>query len=164
MGSVSDSLSRELDRYLAARVEFAPVAPDARLFVGANKTTLSRQVRRLERFVGYSAGGHETCKGENRMPLRSSARRCDPAVEPVEQQGLHSIAVAVTYMGHVDIIGTETIPEDATPELLDLAANRFTAGIASIGGGEWSRFSQMLLNSTQLLSELSAADAERERA
>lgn len=34
------SLARELDRYLAARVEFAPAGPDARLFVGANKTTL----------------------------------------------------------------------------------------------------------------------------
>jgi integrase len=34
------SLAREFDRYLAARVEFAPAGPDARFFVGVNKTTL----------------------------------------------------------------------------------------------------------------------------
>jgi len=51
------SLSRELDRYLTARVNYAPSGSDARFFVGANQRTLSvgtagDTLRRLFKLAG----------------------------------------------------------------------------------------------------------------
>lgn len=121
------SLARELDRYLAARVEFAPAAPDARFFVGVNKTTLpvntaSGTLRGL-----FQLAGMKPAKG--RIGPRPYDLRHAFAVHRLNQwykQGvdLHTrLPWLSAYMGHVDIMGTETYL-NATPELLELAANR----------------------------------------
>lgn len=121
------SLARELDRYLAARVAFAPASPDARFFVGANKTTLpvgtaSETLRRI-----FQRAGMKPANG--RIGPRPYDFRHAFAVHRLSRwygQGadLHArLPWLSAYMGHVDIMGTETYLK-ATPELLDLAANR----------------------------------------
>jgi len=121
------SLARELDRYLAARLEFAPAAPDARFFVGVNKTilpvnTASETLRGLFQLAGMKPAS-------GRIGPRPYDLRHAFAVHRLNQwykQGvdLHTrLPWLSAYMGHVDIMGTETYL-NATPELLDLAANR----------------------------------------
>jgi len=121
------SLARELDRYLAARVKFAAAAPDTRFFVGVNKTTLpvntaSGTLRSL-----FQAAGMKPPKG--RIGPRPYDLRHAFAIHRLSQwykQGadLHTrLPWLSAYMGHVDILGTETYL-NATPELLGLAANR----------------------------------------
>jgi len=134
------SLARELDRYLAARVEFAPAGPDARLFVGVNKTTLpvntaARTLRGL-----FQLAGMKPAKG--RIGPRPYDLRHAFAVQRLNQwykQGVDlntRLPWLSAYMGHVDIMGTETYL-NATPELLDLAANRLRRRYReNHGGGE----------------------------
>jgi integrase/recombinase XerD len=121
------SLARELDRYLAVRVKFAPAGPDARFFVGVNKTrlpvsTASGTLRGL-----FQRAGMKPAKG--RSGPRPYDLRHAFAVRRLTlwyKQGvdLHTrLPWLSAYMGHVDIVGTETYL-NATPELLDLAANR----------------------------------------
>ncbi|MEO7653749.1 MAG: tyrosine-type recombinase/integrase, partial [Bryobacteraceae bacterium] len=121
------SLARELDRYLAERMEYAPANADARLFVSGNKTTLpvstaSGTLRGL-----FQLAGMKPPKG--RAGPRPYDLRHAFAVQRLSQwykQGadLHSrLPWLSAYMGHVDIMGTETYLK-ATPELLNLAANR----------------------------------------
>lgn len=121
------SLARELDRYLTERTAFAPAGPGARLFVGVNKTTLSVNT------------AHETLCGLFRQAgLKPAAGRVGPrpydlrhafAVRRLSQwyeQGadLHTrLPWLSAYMGHADILGTETYL-NATPQLLELAAGR----------------------------------------
>jgi integrase len=121
------SLAGELDRYLAARVEFAAAGPDSRFFVGVNKTTLpvntaGRALRGLFQLAGMKPAN-------GRIGPRPYDLRHAFAVHRLNQwykQGvdLHTrLPWLSAYMGHVDIMGTEAYL-NATPELLDLAANR----------------------------------------
>ncbi len=134
------SLASELDRYLAARREFAPADTDARFFVGGNKTTLpvstaSGTLRSL-----FQLAGMKPPKG--RVGPRPYDLRHAFAVHRLSQwykQGadLHTrLPWLSAYMGHEDIMGTETYL-NATPELLDLAANRLHRRYReSRGGGQ----------------------------
>ena len=121
------SLVQKLERYLAARVKFAPAGPDTRFFVSVNKKTLpvntaSGTLRRL-----FQLAGLKPEKG--RMGPRPYDLRHAFAVHRLSQwyqQGtdLHTrLPWLSAYMGHVDIVGTETYL-NTTPELLNLAANR----------------------------------------
>jgi site-specific recombinase XerD len=121
------SLSRELDRYLTVRVKYAASSPDARFFVGANQCRLpvesaGRTLRRLFRLARL-----KPVKG--RIGARPYDLRHAFAVHRLSRwyrQGvdLHArLPWLSAYMGHVDIIGTETYL-NTTPELLDMAGNR----------------------------------------
>jgi integrase/recombinase XerD len=121
------SLSRELDRYLAARVRYAASDPDARFFVGINQhrlpvETASGTLRKL-----YKLGGLKPESG--RIGPRPYDLRHAFAVQRLSRwysQGMDlqaRLPWLSAYMGHVDIIGTETYL-NTTPELLDLAGNR----------------------------------------
>jgi integrase/recombinase XerD len=121
------SLARELDRYLAARTELAPAEPDTRFFIGGNRTTLpvntaSATLRNL-----FQLAGMKPAKG--RVGPRPYDLRHSFAVQRLSQwykegADLHTrLPWLSAYMGHVDIVGTETYL-NATPELLDLAASR----------------------------------------
>jgi integrase len=135
------SLSRELDRYLTARLTYAASDPNARFFVGVNQRrlpveTASRTFRGL-----YKLAGLKPEKG--RIGPRPYDLRHAFAVHRLSRwysQGvdLHArLPWLSAYLGHVDIIGTETYL-NTTPELLDLAGNRLrrrykkTAGEDSI--------------------------------
>jgi len=132
------SLACELDRYLAARLEFAPADSDARFFVGVNKTTLpvntaSGTLRGLFQLAGMKPA-------TGRIGPRPYDLRHAFAVHRLSQwykQGvdLHTrLPWLSAYMGHVDIMGTETYL-NATPELLDLAANRMRRRYRQNRGG-----------------------------
>jgi integrase len=132
------SLARELDRYLATRVKFAPAGPDARFFVGVNKTTLpvntaSGTLRGL-----FQLAGMKPAKG--RIGPRPYDIRHAFAVHRLSQWyrqrvDLHTrLPWLSAYMGHVDITGTETYL-NATPELLDVAANRLRRRYRQNRGG-----------------------------
>jgi len=121
------SLSRELDRYLAARVKYAPSGLDTRFFVGANQRSLpvmtaSNTLRRL-----FTLAGLKPAKG--RIGPRPYDVRHAFAVHRLSRwyrQGadLHArLPWLSAYMGHMDILGTESYL-NATPELLDIAGNR----------------------------------------
>jgi integrase/recombinase XerD len=121
------SLARELDLYIAARVAYAPSGPDMRFFVGANQTrlpveTASGTFRHLFKLAGLKP---ETGRsGPRPYDLRHAF-----AVQRLSRwyrQGvdLHArLPWLSAYMGHVDIVGTETYLH-TTPELLDLAGDR----------------------------------------
>jgi integrase/recombinase XerD len=122
------SLSRELESYLAARRVFASAQPDDRLFVGKSKRTLpvhtaSGTLRRL-----FCQAGMKPGKG--RIGPRPYDLRHTFAVSRLTQWyrrgvDLHArLPWLSAYMGHQDIMGTETYLT-ATPELLGLASNRF---------------------------------------
>jgi len=121
------SLCRELDGYLADRRKYAPSGPDARFFGGINQRVLPVKtaggtLRRL-----FTLAGLKPKKG--RVGPRPYDLRHAFAVHRLGRwyrQGvdLHArLPWLSAYMGHVDIIGTETYL-NATPELMDLAANR----------------------------------------
>jgi integrase/recombinase XerD len=121
------SLSRELDRYLVARLAYAPSDAGARFFVGANHRrlpveTASGTFRSLFRLAGMKPE-------RGRIGPRPYDLRHAFAVHRLSRwygQGVDlqtRLPWLSAYMGHVDIIGTETYL-NATPELLDLAGNR----------------------------------------
>jgi integrase/recombinase XerD len=121
------SLSRELDRYLTARVTFAGSDLNARFFVGVNQSRLPVETAsRTFRFL-FKLAGLKPEKG--RIGPRPYDLRHAFAVHRLSRwysQGvdLHArLPWLSAYMGHVDIIGTETYL-NTTPELLDLAGNR----------------------------------------
>jgi integrase/recombinase XerD len=115
------SLARELDRYLALRVKYAKADPDARFFVGVNQRRLPVETAaRTFRLLFKSAG----LKPETgRIGPRPYDLRHAFAVHRLSRwygQGvdLHTrLPWLSAYMGHVDIIGTETYL-NTTPELL----------------------------------------------
>ena len=132
------SLARELDRYLEARAKFAPAGPDARFFVGIDKeklpvNTASGTIRGLFRLTGIKPAKGRT--GPRPYDLRHAF-----AVHRLNQwykQGvdLHTrLPWLSAYMGHVDIMGTETYL-NATPELLEVAANRLRRRYRDSRGG-----------------------------
>ncbi len=122
------SLARELERYLVARRAFGPTEPDDRLFVGLNRrrlpvNTASETLRRL-----FQKAGLKPPRG--RIGPRPYDLRHAFAVHRLTRwyrQGgdLHArLPWLSAYMGHTDILGTETYLT-ATPELMGLAADRF---------------------------------------
>lgn len=123
------SLAREMEKYLVARQVFtgAIPRPDDRFFVGVNCQTLP---------VGTA--GHALQKLFQNAGLKPARGRVGPrpydlrhtfAVHRLSRwysQGadLHArLPWLSAYMGHDDILGTETYLT-ATPELLELAGNR----------------------------------------
>jgi integrase/recombinase XerD len=121
------TLSRELDRYVAERVRYAPSGSEARFFVGLNQqrlpvSTAQGTLHRLFDKAGLKPqnGG----AGPRPYDLRHAF-----AVERLTQwyregADLHArLPLLSAYMGHVDILGTESYL-NATPELLELAAHR----------------------------------------
>lgn len=121
------SLSRELDRYLTARLAYASPDMDARFFVGADSgrlpvETASGTFRDLFRLAGLKPAS-------GRIGPRPYDLRHAFAVHRLSRwyaQGvdLHArLPWLSAYMGHVDIIGTESYLH-TTPELLDLAGSR----------------------------------------
>jgi integrase/recombinase XerD len=121
------SLCRELDRYLADRVKFAPTGPDTRLFVGINRCTLPAKTAHWTLSGLFKRAGLKPVQG--RVGPRPYDLRHAFAVQRLSRwysQGvdLHArLPWLSAYMGHVDIIGTEAYL-NATPELLNLAGNR----------------------------------------
>jgi site-specific recombinase XerD len=131
-------LARELNRYLAARVKFAPAGPDARFFVGVNKTTLPVNTANGTLRGLFQLAGMKPAKG--RIGPRPYDLRHAFAVHRLSQwykQGadLHTrLPWLSAYMGHIDIAGTETYL-NATPELLGRAANRLRRRYRESGEG-----------------------------
>jgi len=122
------SLARELDRYLTARRAFARAAPGDYVFVGADgirlpTKTASDTIRRLLRDVGLKPRS-------GRVGPRPYDMRHTFAVHRLTRWyragvDLHArLPWLSAYMGHEDILGTETYLT-ATPELLALAGHRF---------------------------------------
>jgi integrase len=121
------SLSRELDRYLSARVVYAPSDQDARFFIGANHRrlpveTASGTLRHLFRLAGLKPEGGRL--GPRPYDLRHAFAVHRLTRWYADGVDLHArLPWLSTYMGHVDIVGTEAYLH-ATPELLDLAGQR----------------------------------------
>lgn len=121
------SLSRELDRYLTARLAYAPRDMDARFFVGANRCRLPvetargtfRDLFRLARLKPASGRiGPRPYDLRHAFAVHRLSRWYAQGVD------LHArLPWLSAYMGHVDIIGTESYLH-TTPELLDLAGSR----------------------------------------
>jgi integrase/recombinase XerD len=122
------SLSRELDKYLAARRAFAPAEPDDLFFIGVNKRTLSVNTASETLRALFRKAGLKPDRG--RIGPRPYDLRHVFAVRRLtrwSQQGIDlqaRLPWLSAYMGHDDILGTETYL-NATPELLGLAAHRF---------------------------------------
>ena len=121
------SLSRELERYLSFRRSYASESPDDCFFVGANgcplpANTASETLKRLFRKAGLKPA-------RGRIGPRPYDLRHAFAVHRLSRwyrQGvdLHArLPWLSAYMGHTDIVGTETYL-NATPELLEVAGNR----------------------------------------
>jgi site-specific recombinase XerD len=121
------SLTRELDRYIKLRVRYAPADPDARFFVGSNQRRLPVETAARTFRLLFKAAGLKPETG--RIGPRPYDLRHAFAVHRLSRwygQGvdLHArLPWLSAYMGHVDIIGTETYL-NATPELLELAGER----------------------------------------
>jgi integrase/recombinase XerD len=121
------TLSRELDRYLRERVKYAPASSDTRFFVGANRCALPVKTAHHTLRGLFTKAGLKPEKG--RVGPRPYDLRHAFAVQRLTRwyrQGvdLHArLPWLSAYMGHVDIVGTETYL-NATPELMDLAAKR----------------------------------------
>ena len=135
------SLSRELDRYLVSRVQYASSDRDTRFFVGANQqrlpvNTASGTLGRLFKLAALKP--EKGRAGPRPYDLRHAF-----AVHRLSRwyrQGvdLHArLPWLSAYMGHVDIIGTETYL-NATPELLALAGDRLRRRYKNAGGGNES--------------------------
>ena len=122
------SLARELEKYLRARCVYAPAQPDDYFLVGANRRTLPN-----------STAGHTLRKLFQIAGLKPARGRAGP--RPYDwrhtftvhrltrwyRQGIEldaRLPWLSAYMGHNDILGTETYLT-ATPELLGLAGHRF---------------------------------------
>ncbi len=121
------SLSRELDRYITARVVYAGSDPDAGFFVGVNQRRLPVGTAARTFSLLFKRAALKPEKG--RIGPRPYDLRHAFAVHRLSRwycQGvdLHTrLPWLSAYMGHVDIVGTETYL-NTTPELLDLAGNR----------------------------------------
>lgn len=133
------TLSRELDRYLAKRVEYAPSGPETRFFVGANQRRLPVSTAHGTIYGLFAKAGMKPEKG--RVGPRPYDLRHAFAVQRLTRwyrQGvdLHArLPWLSAYMGHVDIVGTETYL-NATPDLLQLAAHRLRRRYRKAAGVE----------------------------
>lgn len=121
------SLARELDRYLVLRAKYAIAEPDTRFFVGINQRRLPVETAARTFRLLFKAAGLKPETG--RIGPRPYDLRHAFAVHRLSRwygQGvdLHTrLPWLSAYMGHVDIIGTETYL-NATPELLEVAGER----------------------------------------
>ena len=123
------SLGREMDKYLVAREAFtATIArPGDRLFVGVNCETLPVATAAATLRKLFQKAGLKPMQG--RVGPRPYDVRHTFAVHRLSRwyrQGvdLHArLPWLSAYMGHDDILGTETYLT-ATPELLELAGTR----------------------------------------
>jgi site-specific recombinase XerD len=121
------SLSRELQRYLVARSKYAPSAPETHFFVSANQRNLSVTAAGNTLRGLFKLAGLKPARG--RFGPRPYDFRHAFAVHRLSRwyrQGvdLHArLPWLSTYMGHVNIVGTETYLK-VTPELLDHVGNR----------------------------------------
>ena len=135
------SLGREMDKYLIARQAFtATIArPDDRLFVGVNRETLpvgtaAATLRKL-----FQKAGLKPMQG--RVGPRPYDVRHTFAVHRLSRWYRHGVDLHTrlpwlsAYMGHDDILGTETYLT-ATPELLELAGNRLRSRYLKSQTGE----------------------------
>lgn len=121
------SLAGELDRYLTLRMMYAPSHPETRFFVGTDQRrlpieTASRTFRLLFKLAGLKPekgrSGPRPYDLRHAFAVRRLSRWYRQGVD------LHArLPWLSAYMGHVDIIGTETYL-NTTPELLDLAGTR----------------------------------------
>lgn len=120
------SLAGELETYLEARRAFGPA--DDHLFVGAHRRALSvnaasQTIRALFRQAGLKPAN-------GRIGPRPYDLRHAFAVHRLTRWYRQGVDLRAhlpwlsTYMGHLDILGTETYLT-ATPELLGLAGRRF---------------------------------------
>lgn len=122
------SLARELEKYLHARHLFAPAQPDDRFFVSVNRRTLPKSTAWATLRKLFQKAGLKPAHG--RVGPRPTDWRHTFAVHRLTRwyrQGvdLHArLPWLSAYMGHDDILGTETYL-NATPELLGLAGSRF---------------------------------------
>lgn len=122
------SLARELETYLDSRREFAPAQPDDRFFVGVNRRTLPVSTAWHTLRGLFVKAGLKPDRG--RVGPRPYDIRHTFAVHRLSRWyrrgvDLHSrLPWLSAYMGHVDMLGTETYLT-ATPELLGLAGSRF---------------------------------------
>lgn len=122
------SLAREIERYLVARRAFGGARPDDRFFVSFNKHRLP-----------ISTAHGTLCALFRRAGLKPESGRRGPrpydlrhtfAVHRLERWYRAGVDIhgrlpwLSAYMGHDNILGTETYLT-ATPRLLDLAARRF---------------------------------------
>jgi integrase/recombinase XerD len=121
------SLARELDRYLTLRVQYAQAEPDARFFVGVNQRTLPVETAAGTFRLLFKAAGLKPEKGRiGPRPYDLRHAFANHRLSRWYEQGvdLHArLPWLSAYMGHVDILGTETYL-NTTPELLELAGNR----------------------------------------
>lgn len=121
------TLARELDRYLAERVSYAPGGPGTRFFVGVNQRRLPVNTAHRTLHGLFAKAGLKPEKG--RAGPRPYDLRHAFAVQRLTKWYREGADLQArlpwlsAYMGHVDIIGTETYL-NATPELLQLAAHR----------------------------------------
>lgn len=135
------SLGHEMDKYLIAREVFtATIArPDDRLFVGINRETLSvgtaaATLRKLFQKVGLKPM-------QGRVGPRAYDIRHTFAVHRLSRWYRNGVDLHArlpwlsAYMGHDDILGTETYLT-ATPELLELAGNRLRSRYLKSPTGE----------------------------
>ncbi len=121
------SLSQELDRYLRARIAYAPPDRNTGFFVGMNRRrlpveTASGTLRRLYKMAGLKPEkgrvGPRPYDLRHAFAVHRLSRWCRQGVD------LHSrLPWLSAYMGHVDTIGRETYL-NTTPDLLDLAGKR----------------------------------------
>ncbi len=122
------SLARELEIYLRARRLFAAAQSDDHFFVGANHRTLPKNTAWETLRKLFQKAGLKPARG--RVGPRPYDWRHTFAVHRLTRwyrQGvdLHArLPWLSTYMGHDDILGTETYLT-VTPELLGLAGHRF---------------------------------------
>jgi integrase/recombinase XerD len=119
------TLSRELHKYVTERVRYAPSGPDTRFFVGVNlqRLPVSTAHATLQGlFVKAGLKPKNGGAGPRPYDLRHAF-----AVERLtrwyrERADLHAqLPLLSAYMGHVNILGTETYL-NATPQLLEVAA------------------------------------------
>lgn len=121
------SLARELDRYLIERHAFARAAGRDRVFVGVNRRTLPSSTAYATIVKLFRTAGLKPPAG--RVGPRPYDLRHTFAVHRLTRWYYQGVDIhgrlpwLSAYMGHDDVFGTETYLH-ATPELLELAANR----------------------------------------
>ena len=165
------SLARELDKYLIMRRAFAPSSPDDRFFVSVNRrilpvSTAQRTLQKLFRQIGLKPA-------RGRVGPRPYDLRHTFAVHRLSRwyrQGvdLHArLPWLSAYMGHDDILGTETYLT-STPELLQLASSRLhrrylKASEEKVGSHEPTQTVRSFGIGPEFLPELLGPRARRQR-
>lgn len=133
------TLRRELERYLPARLEYAPADSEARFFVGANRSQLPVKTAWTTIHRLFDKAGLTVTEG--RTGPRPYDLRHAFAVHRLSRWYRQGVDLQArlpwlsVYMGHVNILGTETYL-NATPELLNHASNRMRRRYTNSVNGE----------------------------